>query len=130
MIKPAPPSIPADAFRRPWEALYNSASGRLDAVAIAAALGVDLHAFIAALGQDPADAYIAADAPSLQQPLAPVARVLEMLFDSFQSPALVRAWLQRPRADMEGDTPIRVILANETGALVSLLEGAQLGIVG
>ena len=121
------PSIPADAFRQPWQVLYHAGSGRLDAAAVAAILGVELPALLTALRQDPHDVSDGTDAPHLQPRLAPVARVLEMLHDSLQSPTSVRAWLNRPRADLEGATPLHVILADETEALVSMLEGAQLG---
>jgi hypothetical protein len=124
------PSLPADPFRRPWAELYAPETGRLDAKAVAKVLGIKLRPFMSAIGYDYGTAYKTPDAPALQPKLAPIARVLEMLHGSFQSPESVRAWLNTPRRDLEGDTPLQVILADETEAVVSLLEGAQLGVGG
>jgi uncharacterized protein (DUF2384 family) len=65
-----------------------------------------------------------------QTALRQVARMLEVVRDSLPDEEHRRAWLTRPRADMEDASPLDVVLAGEAGAVVSQLEGAQLGIFG
>jgi hypothetical protein len=117
-----------DPFRMPWLELYHPVTRRLDATRIAEALGTKLRPLTAALGLSYKAVHRAPDAPAYQAALRPVARILEMLHDAFRTPAHIRAWLNKPRADLEGDSPLSVILAGEGSAVVSLLEGVQLGV--
>lgn len=126
----AAPVQTEDPFRTPWPALYNPASGRLDASRIAEALGAKLRPFAVALGLNYTAVHRAPDAPAYQAALRPVARMLEMVHDSLPQEEVRRAWLNRPRADLEDASPLEVVLAGEVGAIISLLEGVQLGIGG
>ena len=123
-----PVPFDADMFRTPWMELYHPTSQRLDATRIASALGTKLRPLTTALGLSYKAVHRAPDAPAYQAALRPVARILEMLRDTYQHPEYVRAWLNQPRADLEGDSPLAVILEGEVDAVVSLLEGVQLGI--
>lgn len=128
----APRSAPplADVFRTRWAVLYDGASGQLDARQIAHALGTPLPAFAAALYLADSDIEQKPSGETYQTALRPVARMLELVRDSLPDEEPRRAWLARPRADMEDASPRDVVLAGEVGALISLLEGAQLGIFG
>lgn len=117
-----------DPFRTPWAALYDAESGRLDAQRIADALGAKLKPLVEALSLHYSAVHRAPSAPAYQAALRPVARMLEMVHDSLPEEATRRAWLNRPRADLEDASPIEVVLSGEVGAVVSLLEGAQLGV--
>ncbi|WP_337171538.1 hypothetical protein [Gemmatimonas aurantiaca] len=117
-----------DPFRTPWLALYDEQSGRLHARQIANELGVSLRALCEALELSPSAVHRAPSAQPYQRALQPVARVLEMLHDSLPDDGVRRAWLNRPRGDLEGASPLAVIMAGEVDAVVSLLEGAQLGL--
>lgn len=124
------PPATSEVFRTRWSALYDGATGQLDARQIADALGTTLPALAEALGLVATDVEHTPSAEEHQAALRPVARMLELLHDSLPDDAPRRAWLTRPRADMEDAPPLAVVLAGEVGALISLLEGAQLGNLG
>ena len=123
-------TIQEDPFRAPWLELYDEATGRLDAESIARALGASLTVLCKTLALPYSAVQRTPSAPKYQRALRPVARVLEMIHTSLPDERVRRAWLNRPRADLENESPLEVILAGEAGAVVSLLEGAQLGLGG
>ena len=122
--------LAAEVFRTRWIALYDAATGRLHAGQIADALGTTLPTLAAALGLGGGDVGRTPSAEQHQSALRPVARMLELVHDSLPEEEPRRAWLHRPRADMDDASPVDVVLAGEVGAVISLLEGAQLGIFG
>jgi len=55
-----------------------------------------------------------------------VKRSLEILHDFFQKPETVRVWLNTPHPDLDGRTALEMILANNTMAVLRILEMRRL----
>lgn len=114
----------------PLPALRSAASGRLDAQKIADYMGIPLRRFAIALGLPYASVHKTPDAPRGQEPLTPVARVLELAAAVLGSREAVRMWLNRRLRELENESPLQVILAGEAGAVETLLYNARSGIPG
>jgi Protein of unknown function (DUF2384) len=114
----------------PLPALRSGASGRLDAHRVADYMGIPLRRLATALGLPYAGVHKTPDAPRVQAPLAPIARVLELAAALLNSREAVRMWLNRPLRELAGESPLEVILAGEAGAVETLLANARAGIPG
>ena len=66
-------------------------------------------------------------APSIQGPLAPIKRSLEILENMLGERATVLAWLNSPHPDLGMRTPIEVILEGNAEAVHTILENALAG---
>ena len=71
-----------------------------------------------------------AAAPRGQEPLTPVARVLELAAAALGSREAVRMWLNRRLRELDDESPLQVILAGEAAAVETLLHNARAGIPG
>lgn len=108
--------------------LHDDATGRIDAQKLADYLGVPLkrlaeglHLNYKALHRSPA-------AEAFQPALKPVKRSAEILHDFFHKPETVRVWLNTSHPDLDGHTALEMILANNTIAVLRILENAAAGV--
>lgn len=128
-VRHEPPAAAA-VVGLPLPALRSEASGRLDAQKVAAYMGIPLRRLASALGLPYASVHKTPDAARGQEPLTPVARVLELAAGALGSREAVRMWLNRRLRELEDESPLQVILAGEAGAVDTLLQNAQAGIPG
>jgi|RhiMetdeSRZDD1v2_1073273.scaffolds.fasta_scaffold02648_14 DNA-binding response OmpR family regulator len=114
----------------PVRELHNERSGRLDAQRIADFLDVPLAKLADAVELNYKALHRTPDAPAAQQKLRPVALIIGLLVTALEDTTVVRSWLNSPREELEGDSPLAVILAGEADAVLTLLEGARVGLPG
>jgi CheY-like chemotaxis protein len=107
--------------------LHDPATGRLDARLIADALGVQLATLAPVLKADRKAVYRTSDGARLQRALLPLKAVLVRLSEIYPEPAHQRAWLNQPVDDLEGETPLRVILRGDASVIADLLANALVG---
>ena len=67
-------------------------------------------------------------AEAAQAALKPVKRSLEILHAFFEKPETLRAWLNTPHPDLEGHAALEMILANNSDAVLRILENAAAGV--
>ena len=67
------------------------------------------------------------DSEAIQAALRPVKRILEILYEYFRAPEVIRAWLNSVHPDL-GMSPLDAILANMAEAVETMLENAIAGI--
>lgn len=120
----------AGVLELPLPGLRSEASGRIDAQRVAEYLGVPLRRLAEAMEMGYAGLHKTPDSARVQPWLQPVVHTLELANRAFGSPEQVRIWLNRPLAELEGDSPLQVMLAGEAGAVETLLENALTGIPG
>lgn len=108
--------------------LHDEAHGRIDAQKIAHYMGLPLARLAEALQLNYKALHRNPSAETAQPALKPVKRSLEILHDFFQKPETVRVWLNTPHPDLEGRTALEMILANNTAAVLRILENAAAGV--
>jgi uncharacterized protein (DUF2384 family) len=127
----ASPTPWSTGFRAvPLPSLRHERSGRIDAQRVADYLGISLRQLCRALGLPYPRVHKTPDAVSLQAPIAPIVRILELADQAFGSREAVLMWLTRPLYELEDESPLAVILAGEGGAVETLLENVRAGIPG
>jgi Protein of unknown function (DUF2384) len=57
-----------------------------------------------------------------------VKRSLEILHEFFHKPETVRVWFNTPHPDLDGDTALDMILADNANAVLRILENAAAGV--
>lgn len=114
----------------PLPELRNQKSGRIDARRVADYAGIPLRQLADAMRLAYAGVHKTPDAVRLQEPIAPIVRVLELADAAFGDRDAVRMWMNRPLYELENDSPLAVILAGEAGAVETLLRNARDGIPG
>lgn len=127
--EPAPraigPELSALAVRRPD--LHDPESGLVDARLVADALGISLARMARGLDVDYKAIHKTPTAARLQKPLMAIKEVLHLIGQVYPAPAYQRVWLNQPLADLEGESPLDVILSGEAAVVASLLEDALAG---
>jgi hypothetical protein len=118
------------ALRLPLTELHNPESGRLDAGRIAEFLRVHLSQVAAAVGHNYRSVYKTPDAASLQDRLFPFQRVLAILAEAIEEPAIIRAWLNIPLRELGDRTPLQVMLDGHPDVVADMLEDAMVGTPG
>jgi len=108
--------------------LHDDATGQIDAQKLATYLGVPLKRLSEGLQLNYKAVHRHPSAQSFQSPLKPVKRVAEILHDFFQKPEWVRVWLNTPHPDLDGQTALEMILRNNVGAVLRILENANSGV--
>jgi hypothetical protein len=108
--------------------LHDAASGRIDAEKIATYTGVPLKRLAEGLQLNYKAVHRNPCAESFQPALRPVKRALEILHEFFQKPETIRVWLNTPHPDLDGHTALEMILANNTNAVLRILENAVAGL--
>jgi hypothetical protein len=121
-------------IRRPKELhvilpdLHDAASGRVDAQKVAAYMGLPLKQLARGLQLNYKAVHRHPSAVSFQPFLRRVKRCLEILQEFFQKPETVRAWLNTPHPDLDGNTALEMILAGNSEAVLRILENAAAGV--
>ncbi len=108
--------------------MHDEATGRIDAHRVAAYMGVPLARLAEALQLNYKAIHRNPSAEAAQAALKPVKRSLEILHEFFQKPETARAWLNTPHPDLDGRTALELILANNSNAVLSILENAAAGV--
>jgi hypothetical protein len=108
--------------------LHDEATGRIDAPKVANYMGVPLARLAEALQLNYKAIHRNPSAEAAQSPLKPVKRSLEILHEFFHKPETVRVWLNTPHPDLDGHTALELILANNSNAVLRILENAAAGV--
>ena len=108
--------------------LHDETSGRIDAQKVAHYMGVPLARLAEALQLNYKAIHRNPSAEAAQSPLKPVKRSLEILHEFFHKPETVRVWLNTPHPDLDGHTALELILANNSNAVLRILENAAAGV--
>ncbi|MGA2865953.1 MAG: hypothetical protein ABSF95_15885 [Verrucomicrobiota bacterium] len=108
--------------------LHDKASGRIDAQKLAVYMGVPLKRLAEGLQLNYKAIHRNPSADAFQSPLKPVKRCLEILHEFFNKPGTVRVWLNTPHPDLNGSTALEMILANNSIAVLRILENALAGV--
>lgn len=93
----------------PLQKLHEADNGRLNAASVADFMGIPLKALAETLGRPYGGVHKTPDAPALQPALTELRRILELTLELTGNEAAVRAWLNTPRPDFSGETPLSVI---------------------
>jgi len=107
--------------------LHEPSSGRLDAGRIAEYLGIPLSALSKCLERSVAGVHKSPSASAIQHLLAPIARSIAILARLLGSREKVRMWVNSPHPDLDGRTPLRVILEGKATVVAEMLEAALAG---
>jgi len=107
--------------------LHDPSSGRLDAGRIADYLDVPLSALSKCLERSVAGVHKSPSAPTIQHLLIPIASSIAILARLLGSKEKVRIWMNSPHPDLEGRTPLSVILDGKTTVVTEMLEAALAG---
>ena len=108
--------------------LHDEATGRIDAQKVADYMGVPLKRLTEGLQLNYQAIHRSPSAEALQPSLKPVKRSLEILHEFFHKPETVRVWLNTPHPDLDGDTALDMILADNANAVLRILENAAAGV--
>jgi hypothetical protein len=108
--------------------LHDESTGRIDAHKLANYMGVPLARLAGALQLNYKATHRNPSAEAAQAALKPVKRSLEILHGFFHKPETERAWLNTPHPDLDGRTALELILANNSNAVLRILENAAAGV--
>jgi len=108
--------------------LHDEATGRIDARKVADYMGVPLKRLAEGLQLNYKAVHRSPTAEALQPSIKPVKRSLEILHEFFHKPETVRAWLNTPQPDLDGDTALDMILAVNVTAVLRILENVAAGV--
>jgi hypothetical protein len=108
--------------------LHDEATGRIDAQKVAAYMGVPLKRLAEALHLNYKAVHRNPSGEALQPLLKPMKRSLEILHEFFNKPATVRVWLNTPHPDLDGNTALHMMLANNSRGVLRILENAAAGV--
>jgi hypothetical protein len=108
--------------------LHAQATGRIDAQKVAAYIGVPLKRLAEGLQLSYKTVHRNPSAEAIQAALQPIKRCLEILHEFFNKPETVRVWLNTPHPDLNGRTALDFILANNSKAVLTILENALAGV--
>ena len=112
----------------PLADLHDRESGRIDAARVAEFLSIPLAGVSRAIASSYPSVHKTPDAASLQDALGPIKRALELVSQVTRSRREALAWLNNPHPDLDGKTPLSVMLNGRADAVVALLENALAGI--
>jgi uncharacterized protein (DUF2384 family) len=107
--------------------LHAARTGHLDAKRIATYLRIPLSSLAAGTARSVAAIHKAPAANSLQEALAPVARIISLLSEVLPSKEHVRAWLYSPHPDLGNQIPMRLIQQGHAGVVADMLQSALAG---
>lgn len=108
----------------PLAQLHDPGNGRVSAKLVAEHLGVPLKDLARGLGRPYAGVHKNPAGAGLQKSLHPVMRTLELLRVLLPKEADTRVWLHTPHADLDGLTPLAVILQGKGEVIADMLEAA------
>jgi len=107
--------------------LHDPANGRLDAGRIATYLDIPLSSLSTCLERSVAGVHKNPSAPAVQTLLRPIARSIAILASLLGSKEKVKIWMNSPHPDLEGRTPLSVILEGKSTVVSEMLEAALAG---
>jgi hypothetical protein len=110
--------------------LHDPASGRIDAKLVAAYLDVRLSALARAVGKDYKAVFKSPASAPLQPSLAPIHRTVVAMERIFGNRSSARAWLNSPNGELDGRTPLSVVMAGRAEVVADMLEGTLAGVIG
>jgi hypothetical protein len=110
--------------------LHDPASGRIDAKLVAAYLDVPLSALARAVGKDYKAVFKSPGSAPLQPGLGPVHRTVVALEGVLGSRSSALAWLNSPNGELDGRTPLSVVMAGRAEVVTDMLEGTLAGVIG
>ena len=110
--------------------LHDPASGRIDAKRLATYLDVPLSALARAAGKDYKAVFKSPASAPLQPRLAPVHRTVVALERILGSRSRALAWLNSPHGELDGKTPLSVVMAGKAEVVADMLEGTLAGVIG
>jgi DNA-binding response OmpR family regulator len=102
-------------------------NGRLDARAISALFGLPLAALSRALGRSEQSVHKTPAAASLQEPLRLYERIAAALLRLVGSEEGFRIWINAPNPELEGKTPLSVVLNGQAEVVAEMLEDMLMG---
>jgi hypothetical protein len=105
----------------------HSSNVRIDAKNLASYLSIRLAKLCSGLELSYGAVHKNPDSEAIQPALRPVKRILEILYDYFRAPEVIRAWLNSLHPDL-GVSPLDAILRNKAEAVETMLENAIAGI--
>ena len=108
--------------------LHDKASGRINAQKLAVYMGVPLKRLAEGLKLNYKAMHRNPSADAFQSPLKTVKRCLEILHEFFKKPETVRVWVNTPHPDLDGNSALEIILANNPNAVLRILENAAAGV--
>ncbi len=112
-------------------ALHDPRSGRIDAKLVAAYLDVPLSALARAVGKEYKAVFKSPASAPLQPRLAPIHRTVvaaERIFSGSRS--RVVAWMNSPNGELDGRTPLSVVMAGRAEVVADMLDGLLAGVIG
>ena len=110
--------------------LHDPASGRIDAKLVAAYLDVPLSTLARAVGKDYKAVFKTPASAPLQALLAPIHRTVVVLERVLGSRSSALAWLNSPNGELDGRTPLSVVMAGRAEVVADMLEGTLAGVIG
>jgi response regulator RpfG family c-di-GMP phosphodiesterase len=119
---------PTRTIEIPLRELHDPETGRIDAKKLADFLAIPLAKLATSVDVLPATAHKSPSAPSLQEHLQPIKRASDLVMRATGSQRDARAWLNNPHPDLDGRTPLDVMLSGQADAVTTLLENALAGI--
>jgi hypothetical protein len=111
-------------------ALHDLRSGRIDAKLVAAYLDVPLSTLARAVGKDYKAVFKSPGSAALQPGLAPIHRTVVAMERIFGSRSSALAWLNSPNGELDGRTPLSVVMAGRAEVVADMLEGTLAGVIG
>lgn len=123
----ASPDTSHPAFSHLALDMYDAQSGRLDARKIAALFGCKMGDLARLLGPKLGTLSKTADAPAVQPGLALFQRIGAALIRLVGSAEGVRIWMNAPNPQLEGRSPLAVVVAGEGEVVAEMLEDMLVG---
>jgi Protein of unknown function (DUF2384) len=108
--------------------LHRKSTGQIDAQAVADFMGIPLKRLAEALGLNYKALHRNPSGEAFQDELQPVKRVLELVHEFFPQPESIRVWLNTPHPELKGETALDTVLANNSRAVINILENAIAGV--
>ena len=110
--------------------LHDPRSGRIDAKLVAAYLDVPLSTLARAVGKDYKAVFKSPCSAALQARLAPIHRTVVAMERIFGSRSSALAWLNSPNGQLDGRTPLSVVMSGRAEVVADMLEGTLAGVIG
>ena len=110
--------------------LHDPRSGRIDAKLVAAYLDVPLSTLARAVGKDYKAVFKSPGSAALQARLAPIHRAVVAMERIFGSRSSALAWLNSPNGQLDGRTPLSVVMSGRAEVVADMLEGTLAGVIG
>ena len=122
------------AYARPRSApvpmLHDPRTRRIDAKRLATYLDVPLSALARAAGKDYKAVFKSPASAPLQPRLAPIHCTVVALERALGGRTHTLAWLNSPNGELDGRTPLSVVMAGKAEVVADMVEGTLAGVIG